>query len=643
MPQGERRLAAIMFTDLVGFTALGQRDESLSLALVEEYRKLLRPIFTRHNGREVKSMGDGFLVEFSSALDAIRGAYEIQRAAREFNISASVERRLHIRVGVHLGDVIESQGDISGDAVNVASRIEPLAEDGGVCLTRPVYDLVQNRFELPLTSLGIKPLKNVSVPIEIYKVVMPWDEGGESPPTQLDRKRIAVLPLINISPEPSDEYFAIGLTEELIDRLSRLEGLKVIARTSIMKYKTKERKASEIGRELGVETLVDGSVRKVGNKVRVAVQLINAATEEQIWSSRYDRDLDDIFAVQSDIAENVAHALDLRILPLERGRVTGVPTKDPEAHILYLKGRHHWYARTEDGVAKAIKYFEEAVSRDPAFALAFVGLADCYSILGVFGFRRPSLVYPKARELALAALKLDDDLAEAHASMGEVLMHYYHDWSGAEQELERAIKLNPNYAQAHVWRSTWFAAHCLMEEAISEARLAEELDPLSVVVMNELSKDLYYARRYDDAIAQFRRSLEVEPDSAYLHKGLAETYAQKSMSEESIAEAEKAITISGNSIFILCAVGYVYAASGRRDKAERVLRELDRLSSEEFVPSFGRATIYAGLGEEQAALEWLEKAYDERAFLIWLKTDPIFDRLRGEEKFKTILQKMNLS
>jgi adenylate cyclase len=248
--QDERRLAAIMFTDMVGYTALGQRDEPLSLALAAEAKKLLRPIFQRHNGREVKTMGDGFLVEFASVLDAVKCAYDVQRATREFNISLPSEKKIRLRVGVHLGDVVDSQGDISGDAVNVASRIEPLAEDGGVCLTRQVYDHVQNKFELPLASIGSKSLKNVSAPLEVYKMVMPWNDERATPSAQPDKRRIAVLPLANISPDSKDEYFADGMTEELISTISNMSELSVISRTSVMSYKGTKKKIREIGQEL---------------------------------------------------------------------------------------------------------------------------------------------------------------------------------------------------------------------------------------------------------------------------------------------------------------------------------------------------------------------------------------------------------
>ncbi len=451
-----------------------------------------------------------------------------------------------------------------------------------------------------------------------------------------------VLPLVNLISEPGEEYFADGMTEELISTLSNISELSVISRTSAMKFKGGGKTAAEIGRELRAGTLLEGSVRKSEKKVRITVELIDAIDDRNLWAHSYDRDLQDVFSIQSEIAKQVAEALKVQILPAS-GELSRVPTTSTEAHMLYLQGRHHWYTRSEEELTKGIKCFEEAVRLDPDYALAFIGLADCYSVFGVFGFRRPDSVYPKAKEFALKGLELNPHLAEGHASMGEILMHYYHDWDRAKEELERAIELNPSYAISHVWRSTLYAALGDTESAIAEARVAAELDPFSVVVMNELSKDLYYARRFDDAIAQFRRSIDIEPGSAYLHKGFAESYAQKSMFKESTLEAEKAVSLSRRNPFILSSAGYIYAVSGKIAKAREVLCELEDLSAERFVSSFGKAVIYAGLKERANSLEMLEKAYEERAFLIWLKTEPIFDELRQESRFQAVLKNMGLS
>ena len=406
----QRRLAAIMFTDMVGYTALGQRNESLSLALVEEQRKLIRPILARHNGREIKTIGDAFLVEFLSALDAVRCAYDIQRAVREFNISLPEDRRVHLRVGVHLGDVVESGGDISGDAVNVASRIEPLAEDGGVCVTRQVYDHIQNKFELKLASLGVKPLKNVSIPIEVFRMVMPWSVETPAPSVQLDKKRIAVLPFTNMSSNPEEGYFADGMTEELITSLSGVRQLTVIARTSVMGYKGTTKKVREIGRELEVGSVLEGSVRKAGNKVRITAQLIDASTEGHLWAQNYDRQLEDVFAIQSEIAEKVAGELRIRLVDSEKRTLEKKPTENTEAYTCFLQGRELFREETEASLRQALGLFEKAIELDPKFAKAYVGVAECHEWLASGGYEPYDVSLSSMKTSLERAIDLDPDL-----------------------------------------------------------------------------------------------------------------------------------------------------------------------------------------------------------------------------------------
>jgi len=631
-----------MFTDMVGYTELGQRNESLSLELMQEQTRLVRSLLSGHNGKEVKTTGDGFLVSFPSALEAVKCAFEIQKAARALNASQHEDRRLRLRIGIHLGDVVESRADISGDAVNVASRIEPLAEEGGVCLTRQVFDHVQNKFELPLASLGMKTLKNVSAPLEVYKIVMPWDERGGVTTATLDRRRIVVLPFANMSPNPSDEYFADGMTEELISVLSKIGGLRVVARTSAMRFKGEKATASRIGQELKVGSLTEGSVRRSDTRVRITIQLVDTQSEEQLWGDTYDRELQDIFGVQTEIAQQVARVLAVKLGVVEGSAIQRRQTQSFGAHALYLKGRYHWNRRSEEEINMATKYFEEAIARDPEYALAYVGLADCYSILGYYGYRRPSLVYPKAKELAEKALTLDGDLAEAHASLGETLMQYYLDWERSGSELERALELSPSYATARMWHATHFAIFGRFEEALAEIRKAVELDPLSMIVLTDVGKDLYFARRYDEAIAKYQESLKVDQDFAIAHKGLAEVYAQKGLYDDAIREIETAIGLSKRSIFILDDLGHIYARAGMKEKAERVVEDLNKLSSEEYVPAYGRAAIYAGLGDKDKTMEWLQRAYEERSFVAYLKVDPIFDSMRGDRRFADLLSKMRL-
>lgn len=629
-----------MFTDLVGFTALGQRNELLAIELLDKQRTLLRPIFRKHGGREVKTMGDGFLVDFPSALSAVECAYEIQKNARNHNRSLPAERRLQIRIGVHLGDVLDSAGDISGDAVNIASRIEPLADDGGVCLTRQVFDHVQNKFQLPLLSLGLRALKNVSTPIEVYKIVMPWDES-RTVSADHDPRRIAILPFANISPDQGDEYFSDGMTDELISVLSKIKGLRVVARTSSMRFKGEKATAGRIGQELRVGFLIEGSVRKAKDHLRITVELVDTQNEEQLWTETYDRDLRDIFSVQSDIAKQVANALELRFGIRESSQVRQ-QTQNPEAHSFYLKGRYRWNMRGENEINRAIKYFEEAIGRDSSYALAYAGLADCYSILGYYGFRRAAVVFPRAKELAEKALSLDDTLAEAHASLGEALMQYYFDWDKSGSELDLALELNPSYATAHFWRATHYMSHGRFSDSLAAVKKAVELDPLSMIILTDAARNLYLARRYEEAIEQYHKSLNVDSNFAIAHKGLAEVYAQVGRHDDAISEIEKAIALSGNSIFIQDDLGYIYARAGKKQEAVKVLDHLDKLATDEYVPSYGRAVIFAALGRKDEAISTLEKAYQERSFLVYEKVDPAFDGIREDDRFKTLMDKMGL-
>ncbi len=638
LAENERRLAAIMFTDIAGYTALTQRDEALAMKLLEEHRALLRPFFPKHGGREVKTIGDAFLVEFGSALEAVRCAYDVQQSLHELNQSRP-SGGIQLRVGIHLGDVIRSESDVYGDAVNVASRIEPLASPGGICISEQVHDQVKNKLEFPMVSMGRRELKNVEDPVEVFAVVLPWERRGAGDQT-LERSRVAVLPFANMSPDAGDEYFADGMTDELITTLSRVVGLRVIARTSVMRYKGEKVPTNQIGRDLKVGSLIEGSVRKSNDKVRITVKLVDAESEERLWDGTYDRQFADVFSVQTEIAGQVARALEQKFGvgagPAPR---TG-GAANAEAHTLCLKGRQFWDKRSERDLNRAIKYFEEAAGRDPGYAPAYAGLADCYSILGYYCYRRPSVTYPIAMEFAEKALSLDGALAEAHASVGEMLMQYRFDWARSAMELDKALELNPSYATAHMWRGTHYAVRGEFDEALVHARRAVELDPLSMILLTDEAKDLYFAGRYDEAAERYRASLKVDPAFPIAHKGLAETYVQQGRCDDAIVEAKRAIELSGGSVFILDDLGYIYAKAGMAAEARRILTDLEKVGEEEYVPAYGLAAIYAALGDEDSAVPLVEKAFEERAFTIYLGVDPAFDSLRKTDRFVEILHRI---
>jgi adenylate cyclase len=628
---------------MVGYTALGQINETLSLALVNEQRRLIRPILNKHNGREVKTIGDAFLVEFSSALSAVRCAYDVQRVTREFNMSLPEERKLHLRIGVHLGDVVESRGDISGDAVNVASRIEHLAEDGGVCLTRQVYDQVQNKFELPLKSLGPRSLKNVNAPVEVYKMGMPWDEETTPEPTKFERRRIAVLPFVNMSPEPEDEYFADGITEELIDRLAQLSELRVIARTSIMSYKKKEKKISEIAKELAVGSLIEGSVRKAGNRIRITVQLIDGGTEEHLWSSRYDKDFGDVFAIQTDIAQRVTEQAKLHLLDSERRMLGKRPTGNTEAYRLYLKGRYYWNERTRESMNKASRYFDEVVKLDPRFALAYSGLADCNIVSPSYGWQMPREAFPLAKEYALRAIGIDPGLAEPHASLAMVYADYEYKWNDAEEEFKRAVELKASYATAYHWHSIILAFIGRFGESYEEASRARALDPLSPIINVNLGVALLGLGKAKEAIEQFERVKEDEPGYVSVHNYLGWAYYLDSRTNNAIEEMRRSVVLSGNDPQYKAELACMLGFSGKRDEANEIIGNLESLSKITYVSKVRMAFALFGAGRTDEAFSYLEKAYEERSSnILYFRVWPWFREARQNAKWTSLERRFDL-
>jgi adenylate cyclase len=626
-----------MFTDMVGYTALGQRNESLSLALVEEQRKLIRPILARHNGREVKTIGDAFLVEFLSALDAVRCAYDIQRAVREFNISLPEERRVHLRVGVHLGDVVESGGDISGDAVNVASRIEPLAEDGGVCVTRQVYDHIHNKFELKLVSLGVKPLKNVSTPIEAYKMLMPWSVEASAPSNQLDKKRIAVLPFTNMSPDPNDQYFADGTTEEIISIVSGISGLSVISRTSVMGYKGTTKKLGEIGRELDVGSILEGSFRKAGNRIRVTAQLIDVVGDKHLWVQNYDKTLDDIFAVQSEIAEKVAGELRIRLVDSERSVIEKKATENTQAYTSFLRGRELLREGTVDSIQQAIGFYEKAIELDPKFARAYVGLAECHTFLSNVGKEPFDIAHSSARQLLERALDLDSNLPEAHACLSEMLFDE-DDAIGSEAEAKRALQLNPSLPDPY---------HILFElaglkgdpgEMVRQMETGYRLDPIRPHFIWLLGLAYLYTGREEEALEHWKKNEQLAP--VFTYRGMIEYYLSKSDFEKAKEFYAKAEKLEPTNPRVIWQGGIIAALEGDKENALLAIKKIEDAKIGPLGFNY-IGYIYHALGDFDSFFEYMNKALEARAILsLFLMYSPVFDRARVDPRYFELMERL---
>jgi serine/threonine-protein kinase len=454
---------------------------------------------------------------------------------------------------------------------------------------------------------------------------------------------LAVLPFVNASADPNTEYLSDGITESLINSLSQLPKLKVMSRDSAFRYKGTDADAKTVGSALGVRGVFKGRVTERGDILDISAELVDARDNSHIWGEQYSRTSSDIFALEGEIAKEMTAALRMRLSGEDEKRMTKTYTINPGAYQDYLKGRYWFNKRTPDSLNKSIEYFQQAIQKDPAYALAYAGLADSYSGLVANGVVPPKDAYPKARQAALKALEIDETLTEAHISLGQIKEQDW-DWIEAEREFQRAIALNPAYANAHFSYGVVLRRVGRLEESISEHKRALELDPLSIPNNGWLGVTFYQARQYDEATEQLRKTLEMEPNFVQGHYYLGMVFLQQSMFKEGIAEFEKALVVAPGFAYPLSGLGYAYAVAGRRADARRVLGQVTELSKQKYVFPASKAIIYTGLGEKDKAFEWLEKGYEERSLGggETIKVDPVWDSLRSDPRFKDLLRRMNL-
>ncbi len=477
-----------------------------------------------------------------------------------------------------------------------------------------------------------------------------WFQVGNrlpAPPAQPQPGKVllAVLPFDNLSGDPQQDYYSDGLTEEIITQLGRLrpDRLGVISRTSVMRYKQSKRGLAEIGRELGVEYLLSGSVRREGARVRVTVQLVHLSDQAQAWAETYDRDAQGVITVQQDVASGIARSLAVELLPAQRAALSRSPTRSSAAHDAYLKGRFYWNERTESSLHRSLEYFQLAVERDPGYARGYAGLADSYNLLADYGALAPADALPKAQAAARKALELDDSLAEAHASLGWSSMVYEWDWAAAEREFQRALQLDPHYAPAHQWRAYLLRVSGRPAEALAEAQRAAELEPSSLIIRSIVGWHHYLSRQYEPALRQFQTTLDMDPNFARVHSYLGWTHLQQQKYDLAITELEKSRELSGSSPARLAELGHAYAVAGRRPQAQKVLTELAAVSRRRYVEPDLIALIHAALGDQDQAFRWLEKAYAERSVkLVLLKVDPRMDPLRSDPRFQDLAKRIGL-
>ena len=637
-----RRLAAIMFTDMVGFTAMTQADEANALALLDRHNRMLRPIFPRFHGREIKAIGDSFLVEFGSALEAAQCALEVQHCLHEYNASTPDSGKIRIRIGIHIGDVVQTEDDVLGDAVNIASRIYPLAEPEGVCVSQQVFDQVRNKLSVELVPLPPKDLKNVAFPLGVYRVVHPWAPSSTAahPPQHPRHHRLAVLPLTNVSSGSNDEYFADGLTEELISVLSQLHDLRVIARTSVDQYRSRSKPVSVIGAELGVDSILEGSVRKADHRVRVCLQLVDVATQEPLWSRRFERELDDVFRIQAEVAERTAETLRLGLLETAQKPARKPPTSNSAAHDLYLKGLFAARQVSREGTEEALRCFEGATQLDPDFGLAYSSWANVY-VVAAGNFLPPKDAFLCAKRLVDRALTLDPENSDAHLARGNLALQSDLDWGLAEQELSEAITLNPSNATAHAWYGILLVALQRFDEAKGEIRRALVLDPLWQFAWGWLVNAHAFSDDLGSATALAEQQRDRDPNSPFSHVHLGFLYARAGRMDDAGIELER---ISGT----LDDEGRMGRATlrarlGDLNEARQLLAEWERRRPSDYVLPDLLAALYAAVGERAKALDLLEQDFREGSRFLWMfYLFPYFDGIRDDPRFTSLLRSYHL-
>jgi TolB-like protein/Tfp pilus assembly protein PilF len=568
---------------------------------------------------------------------------------------------------------------VHGDGVNIAARMEPLATPGGICVSEDVARQVRNKVPYPIVKLGKEKLKNIAMPMEVYNVLLPWITQNKKAKAKIparktvitgllllgaliligaffyiknyqrketshSKSRLAVLPLSNISNDAKDEYFADGMTEEIISNLSKISGLSVIARTSVMKYKAVDKNISQIGNELMVGTILEGSVRKFQNKARITLQLINVTTQEPIWSRDYDRELKDIFMIQSEIAQNVADELKIRLVSSEKEQLAKNHTSNSIAFEEYLIGKNYLNKRTPESIQASIPHFEKSILEDAEFALPYASLAYAYTLIGVAGYGNipRAVAETKAKEAVMKALQIDETLAEAHAALGYIKFRIDWDWKGAEKEFKRAIELKPSYATAHEWYALFLAIHVRLDEALSEIQTAYQLDPLSLSVNNGLARIYHFRNETDKAINQTDKTLALDSNYAEGYFTVGMTYYKRNEYEKSVAALTKAINIANRRPVMLGMLGAVYAKMGNTNEAKKLLSELELppLNNDKL---YNIAIIKSNLGLQDEALNILEKLADEKyGIMIYMKVEKRFFHEPNNPTYQRIEKKIGL-
>ena len=633
-----RQLAAIMFTDIVGYTALMGNDEQKAFHFLKKNREFQKPIIELFNGRWIKELGDGVMTTFSTVSDAVNAAIKIQEACNAAN-------EFQLRIGIHLGEVVFENDDVFGDGVNIASRLQAISKPGCIYISESVHNNVSNKKDILTKFIKQETLKNVKEPIRIYEIITSTVSNPliKEQSNKLSNKSIAVLPFVNMSNDPEQEYFSDGMAEEILNSLSHLKDLKVAGRTSSFQFKGKNIDLHEVGEKLGVGTVLEGSVRKQGNKLRITAQLINVEDGFHLWSEKYDRNIDDIFAIQDEIALAITENLRIILLEKEKEIIAKSLTQNTEAYEFYLRGRFYLNKRL---LFQSLEQFKKAVEIDPGFAKAHAGLADAYIILGFYNFLPAKESMPKAKQEADAALLLDDSLCEPYCSLGLYYTSFEWNWHEARKNFLKSLQLNPRYTQTHIWFGhyylTWVEGK--FEEGEKHLNTAIELEPFSSICYINKYAVLFTAGKLEEAFEYAKKGIEIDPDSLIANRIMGIAYLYKKEYNEATGYLEFTNKLSNGAAFNQVDLINLYTSMGSLEQAHAVMENLKmKLKEGRYVSSCIMSFAAGFLGDIAEAINWLEKAYDEHdAYLCILKYYPFMPiKLRQDSRFQSFISKMN--
>ena len=647
-----RQLAAILFTDIEGYTATMQASEQKAISQKERHREVLEHAHKQFKGRIVQYYGDGTLSIFQSAVEAVQCALSMQQVFCQ-------PPEVPVRMGLHVGDIIFDDEQVLGDGVNLASRIESLGMAGCVLLSDKVRDEIRNHPDLKTVSVGIYQLKNISRPVEVFALDHPGlarpkpdslkgkteakKDTVPRPTRKIPAKSVAVLPFVNISNDPEQDYFSTGIAEEILNSLSNLKDLKVAGRTSSPQYNRENIGLREIGEKLGVKTILEGSVRKQGNRLRILVQLVNVSDGFHLWSQKYDRSMEDIFAIQDEVALAVTEKLKVTLLDKDRDRITKNHTKNTEAYELYLKGRFY-LNRRGGSIMTGMHYFQLAIDLDPGFALAYTGLADAGVMAAIYGLVSPKQVVYKVKQAAETALELDPHLTEPYCSLGAYYTIFEWNWAGAEKNFAKCIELNPGYTQAHYW----YGLNCLawvkhdLVNAEKHGRIAVELEPLSSICFGMYGAILHSAGKFKEALTACNTGIELDANSYICHLYKGWCYLALHQLDEAADAFSQLMKVSRRHHFSTNSLILTLYFMGKVEEARVLLDELKTRPAEEYVGYASMALSVAFVDGVDEALVYLDKAFEDRdPVLLTMKyNDLVSEALRADPRFQLLLEKI---